>query len=240
MDGSNAVQIGIYTADGVLFQRLAGCLALWGREVCVELSVSSVEDGVPALGTELLIFEADGDGKKIAGWAADQRRMGRTVALIALTEDSRRAIASYLCHPNAFLSRRAGYGKLAEAMDRCFAVWQKGIRWLELPSRREWVRVPLCQIQYAEAQGRSTLLHCAGGVIAVSCALGQVAEQLPQPPFYRCQRSFLVHLGAAVRLQGGELLMSDGQVISVGRSRLQELREHLKFLLSVQDEGAAV
>lgn len=236
MDRSSAVRIGICTPDTALSQRLAGYLALWGREVCVELDVAFTADAMPAPETELLIFEAGGDGEKIAGWAAGQRRTGRTVALIALTEDSRRAIASYLCHPNAFLHRKAGYAGLAGAMDRCFSVWQKGIRWLELPSRREWVRIPLCQVQYAEAQGRNTLLHCAGGVIAVSCALGQVAEQLPQPPFFRCQRSFFVHLSAAVRLQGGELLMSDGQTISVGRSQLRELREHLQALLKVQDE----
>lgn len=240
MDGGGVVRVGICTSDAALFQRLAGYLALWGREVCVALNIAPAADGVPAPETELLIFEADNGGEQIAGWVAGQRRLGRTVALIALTEDSRRAIASYLCHPNAFLHRRAGYAKLAEAMDRCFSVWRKGIRWLELPSRREWVRVPLCQVQYAEAQGRNTLLHCAGGVITVSCALGQVAEQLPQPPFFRCQRSFFVHLSAVVRLQGGELLMTDGQTISVGRSRLQELREHLKAFLRVQEEELTV
>ncbi|MBR0311050.1 MAG: LytTR family transcriptional regulator DNA-binding domain-containing protein, partial [Oscillospiraceae bacterium] len=89
--------------------------------------------------------------------------------------------------------------------------------------RRELVRLPLCQLRYAEADGRETLLYCTGGVMRVSMSLGKTAEQLPSPPFLRCQKSFLVHTGAISELSGGNVVMSDGRSIPMTRDRSREL-----------------
>lgn len=52
-------------------------------------------------------------------------------------------------------------------------------------------------------------------------------ESLPQPPFLRVQKSFVVHLGAVRRVSGGELIMCNDRVISVARGRLRQVQEAL-------------
>ena len=121
-----------------------------------------------------------------------------------------------------------GFMALA-ALDRCFPVWSPGMIWLDLLYQRERVRVPLCQVQYVEAQGRNTRLQCAGGMIEVNKPLGQLAELLPQPPFLRCQKSFLVRMSAVAQIQSGMLVMSGGQEIPVSRKQVQEVRQKVEL-----------
>ena len=90
------------------------------------------------------------------------------------------------------------------------------------------MRLPLCQLRYAEADGRETLLYCAGGQMRVSISLGKTEEQLPFPPFLRCQKSFLVHTGAIRELSGGNVVMADGRLIPMARERARELTDAVR------------
>lgn len=110
-------------------------------------------------------------------------------------------------------------------MDRCFRYWRNGLQWLEVPFRRDWVRLPLCQLRCAEADGRETVLHCSSGCLRCSISLGKLADQLPQPPFFQCQRSFIIHLGAVERLVDGSVVLSGTRtLISIGRKQLPQLQ----------------
>ena len=105
--------------------------------------------------------------------------------------------------------------------------------WLDLLYHREPVRMSLCQVQYVEAQGRNTILHCDGGAIEVNKPLGQVAELLPQPPFLRCQKSFLVRLSAVARVQSGTLVMTAGREIPICRKQLRVAASALLLLCRI-------
>lgn len=83
--------------------------------------------------------------------------------LVLLADDDRTAIDVYPCHPNALVPKPVTYGGLDAAMERCFGYWQKGLRWLDLPAQHRRVRIPLYQLYYAEAAGRSSILYRAGG-----------------------------------------------------------------------------
>lgn len=224
VENEKRIRLGVCTPDGNVRQRLLRLSELWGQEMCIELDVYQAQDGL--LGdADLLFFEAGEREADVEHWAAERRGAGHFPALIALVENSRQAIASYRCHPTALLQRETGYAGLAAALDRCFPVWSRGMVWLDLPYQRERVRMPLCQVQYVEAQGRNTRLQCTGGAVEVNKPLGQLAEMLPQPPFLRCQKSFLVRLSAVAQMQNGMLIMSNGQEIPVSRKQMQEVRE---------------
>lgn len=60
----------------------------------------------------------------------------------------------------------------------------------------EHVEIPRSKICYAEQDGRSCELHLLGGdVIRTVMKLTELEEMLPNPPFLRCHKSYLVHLG---------------------------------------------
>lgn len=61
-----------------------------------------------------------------------------------------------------------------------------------------------------------------------SVPLGKLWEELPSPPFLRCQRGFLVHLDAVAEMSGGSLsLTCDRRAVPVSRKQLREIQDSL-------------
>ena len=61
-----------------------------------------------------------------------------------------------------------------------------------------------------------------------SYPLGKLGDALPSPPFFRCQRGFLVHLGAVEAMSGGALVLKDDhRTIPVSRQQIKEIQQAL-------------
>ena len=155
--------------------------------------------------------------------AAAYIKDARDTATVVIASNDAQAIESYRHRPAAFLADDFGYAEFCEAMGRCYPFWRHHLRWLELSYHRKPAHLPLCQLGYAEADGRETVLHCADDVVRASAPLGKVAEQLPSPPFLRCQKSFLVNISSIREIAGGSVVMADGRSIPMARARSQEL-----------------
>lgn len=151
-------------------------------------------------------------------------------AIIVISARPERAIQAHRWHAVAFLPPDASPAQVRRAMDSCFAAWRGGIQWLSLPTRRDRIRLPLCQLQYAEASGHETrLYYCTGGCVQVSLPIKKLEEMLPSPPFFRCQKAFVVHLSSIAAFSGGQLTMNgDERQISVSRQQIAPLRQALK------------
>lgn len=191
-------------------------LALWQEELCISCETERL--GWEALaqheGTVCFLDLQD---------AASYIHATQDTATIAVASDDAQAIESYRHHPTAFLRADFSYAEFREAMSRCYPFWRQYLQWLELSFHRQPVRLPLCQLDYAEADGRETLLNCAGTEMRASASLGKIEEQLPSSLFLRCQKSFLVNIASIRELSGGCVIMTDGRSIPMARARLSEL-----------------
>ncbi|MCI9156667.1 MAG: LytTR family transcriptional regulator [Lawsonibacter sp.] len=225
MEYKTVIQLGICVSNDTLYQRLAHLTALWAQEMCVRLEIHPVPQSSSPDGMDIFMFEPDSHTAAVEQWADRRRMIKQPAALIALVGNSRQAIASYRCHPTALLQQSPNYVQLSAALNQCQPAWSQGVIWLNLFYQREPVRIPLYQIQYLEAQGRNTRLQCTSGLFDVNKPLGQIAELLPQPPFLRCQKSFLVHLSAVSRVQNGMLTMSNGREIPISRKQVRETQQ---------------
>ncbi len=215
----------IWTRNPALRDHLFHMLSIWAEEVCVELSLTCQEpfSGETEPGSILFL---DGDGLDEPQPA--QLELIRNMALVVVSADKQTAIRAFRWHPAAFLTPHSGYQAIQQAMDQCFSFWQKGLKWLDLPFRRDRVRVPLCQLCCVEADGRETILYCTGGQMRASYPLGRLWGALPSPPFFRCQRGFLVHLGAVERMAGGALILkADHRAIPVSRQQIKTIQQAL-------------
>lgn len=220
-------------------QRLEALLHIWAEEMCLQLTTKQLSSPIEEKAGEyamLLVDDGDLNGETLSQLQRLRER-DLAIGLVLLTADERIAIDSYQCHPNAVIPEPLSYAGLKAAMNRCFACWSKGLQWLDLPLQHRRLRIPLYHLLYAEAAGRNTILYCIGEQVQVNCSLSALEARLPNPPFVRCQKSFVVHLAAVRRIESGRLIMTDDRQISVTRTRLRQVQEEFSAYQSVRSPG---
>ena len=227
---SEPVVMAVITQQRAVADHTRRMLSLWAQAMCVRLRVAEWDgegNGFPAPCPAVLFLDLQEEEKSLPREPVWLNELPSACALVILSDDPQQVIRAYQWHPADRLSSSYSYEDLCRAMDRCFRFWRQGLEWIDLPSQWDRVRIPLSWIRYAENMERDTILHCAGGVIRVNLSLHKLELMLPAPPFFRCQKSFLIHPDAVEKLAAGELHMKDKQVISISRSRKQEVRQLL-------------
>ena len=235
------VSIAVITREKTVEEGLCRLLSLWSEAMCIRFRYSvwsgkADERAGPCPSILFLDLQTEADGMpREPVWLEE---LPPTCAVVILSDDQRQAIQAYHWHPVACLAPDFTYGELSRTMDRCFRFWRHGMEWLDLPFRWDRVRVPLSQIRYAEGRGRDTILHCTGGEIRVNVPLSKLEPELPAPPFFRCQKSFIVHPDAVEKLAGGELIMKDRLSVAVSRDRKKEIQQLLDRWTAGRGQGA--
>ena len=148
-------------------------------------------------------------------------------SLIVISRDAGRAIHSYRWHPAAFLKPDFDERRFLEAMSSCEKNWQPGRVCLESPSRRRAFRLPLGRLRYVEAEAHYCVFNQGKQFVRLRIAAGELEELLPKPPFIRCHRSYLVHLGAVAGMTYTTLTLRDGASLPLGRTFVRSVREAL-------------
>ncbi len=91
------------------------------------------------------------------------------------------------------------------------------------------VPLPVGEIQRLEAQDDYVAVHTARRSYLVTLRIGDLEQQLPNPPFLRVHRSHIVNLDHVERMIGldgarFEVRMQNGAVVPVSRARSQDIR----------------
>ena len=130
------------------------------------------------------------------------------------------------CH---FLVKPVEEAKLRSVLDRALETIGKREAYLLLDTETETEKIPLSRILYAEAFSHTAALYLApeSGEKAVcreiKMCLGDLAELLPRVGFFRCHRSYLVHLPYIRRIDRTQAFLDYGAVIPVSRGKREEL-----------------
>ena len=129
------------------------------------------------------------------------------------------------CH---FLVKPVEEAKMKAALDKALKEIRKKEDYLILEEEAELERIPVSRILYAEAFSHTAALYLAPekGEKAVcrevKMCLGDLAGLLPLEGFFRCHRSYLVHLPYIRRIDRTEILLDYGAVIPVSRGKREE------------------
>lgn len=164
------------------------------------------------------------------------RERGKDCALVLVTGDERLAIDLYTCHPNALIAQPMQYRHFKHAMKLCFSCWNHASYSLCAFVQRKRICIPQYRIEYIEATGRSTMLYCTDGVYKINRSLAELEHELPQPPFLRIQKSFIVHLGAVRQITRGEVILRRQQSIPIARSLLRQVQEQFMHYIGQRRE----
>ena len=107
--------------------------------------------------------------------------------------------------------------KLFAVLDRAAAALQKTERFILLPVGGEMLRLPVSQVQYAEAFSHSVAIVTGTDTLQVKMPISEI-EKLLGEGFVRCHRSHLAGLKYIARLSKTEVILDSGKVLPLSRS----------------------
>ena len=215
----------VCTMSEPLAERLRRMLLYWASGECVCLTVERAEELPPAenRGAQLLFLDIDSVELPEPGQAGKQKS-----GLIVISRDAGRAIRSYRWHPAALLKPDFDTKRLADALGACEKHWRRGRICLESPYRRRGFRLPLGSIRFVEASAHYSVFDQGRQSVRIRYAINELEALLPNPPFARCHRSYLVHLDAVEDLSYTTLTLKDGTGLPLGRTYIKPLRAALQ------------
>lgn len=114
---------------------------------------------------------------------------------------------------------------IKESLRRALRVIQVKDRSIEVMVERIATRIFHKQIQYVEFRNRYCTLFTDRGDKVVYCSLNELEDQLDDPRFLRCHRSFLINMDEVIGMKTRDFLMSDGREIPMSREHAKKLRE---------------
>ena len=221
----NEVHVNVCTSSDKLADLLLGMLRRWACVECIVLSaertdkVSFSKDRCD----QLLILDMDNTELPEA---MPQRTADE--GLIVISGDAGRTIRSYRWHPAAFLKPDFDFGKLQNALSACERYLRCGQLGLVSPYRRRTFRLPLGRIRYIEADAHYCLFNQGRAKIRLRFSIDEVAKMLPNPPFIRIHRSYIVNLGSVTDMSYTTVMLRGGVSLPLGRTYVQSLRAGIK------------
>lgn len=220
-----AVHALLCTTSDPLAERLWDMLLHWAAGECVSLTVERTECfPLPENGNAQLLF-LDLDSVELP---EKGRLEKQKTGLIVISRDAGQAIRSYRWHPTALLKPDFDTRRLFEALVACEKYWRNGRVCLESPYRRRGFRLPLGSIRFVEAAAHYSIFNQGRQSVRIRYAINELEAQLPNPPFARCHRGYLVHLDAVAGMTYTTLTLKDGTSLPLGRTYIRPLREALK------------
>ena len=210
---------------------LARMLRLWTWSTCADMETELWSPG--ASGPAIVIWDLD------AGLPPSGMVSSASTALLVCSSRPQAAIDSYSLHPDGFLQKPIQQKDLFTALRRCARLWWDSLERLEILSDRLRVRLPLCDLIWAEGARRGCLVHSSQECISNRESLSALEARLPGVLFFRCQRSFLVNLTHVQALDIQGLHMSDGAVIPLSRNSRGAAVQAYQRVRRLMEEGPA-
>lgn len=229
------LKVGICEDMEVQQRALRRMLEEWGARYGHQLKICLYEnssvfwfDWCGSMDLDLLLLDIDlgkgqTDGMELARKIREKDPRLVILFITALTEYMNQGYDVQAIH---FLVKPVEKARLWEILDRaCLAVAQKKQKkTLLLREETEISVIPLENLIYAESFSHSVTLHLANGCVETR-ALGmkELVERLPAEDFFRCHRSYLIHLAHVERIGKCEVFLDDGSRLPVSRRREKEL-----------------
>ena len=211
--------------SGSLEQRLWKGLEFWAQELCVQIRIERQKwETVDSASIVFLDLTA---GEPPVSEKMAFLRM-KDAYIIALCANAESAIDAYHWHPAACLISDFSYEDLRSVMNRSMSFCRIGFQCMEFPTGDEPLYMPLRHLEYAQARGKETLLHCFTENRLVKMNLGKLSELLPVPRFSRCHHAYLVSLPAVCSIEKQNIILHSREQIPVSRKFSKEFRQVLK------------
>ena len=149
------------------------------------------------------------------------RQDNHTIQIIFITGYSDYISDGYEVDALHYLIKPIQEEKLFTALDRAVTKLIKNEKVLNLISQGEMLRLPICQISYADVNGNYITIH-GQQVITLKMTLSELEKNLGSH-FFRAGRSALINLAKITRVTKKEIYLQDGSIIPLPRGAYEKV-----------------
>lgn len=153
------------------------------------------------------------------------RKVDSSVALVFITRLRQYALLGYEVDAVGYLLKPLEYASFRRQIEK---IMHKN-RFLESESLMiktvdGMAKIDMDKILYVEINGHYLLYHMTDGVQKAYGQMYALSEMLPGDKFFRCHKSFLIHLKYVKKIDKSSVWVGDGEV-PIGRPYKKELME---------------
>lgn len=135
-------------------------------------------------------------------------------------------------HPFGFIRKSMLDSELEPMIDDLMSASLYKQKFYAIKKYNDYIRIPLCDIQYIEAKGNNVLLYTGKEIYSKKTKISDIERELPSVQFIRISRSFIVNLAevyGAITTAG--LTLKNGKHLPVSRDRINEVKQaYLNYL----------
>lgn len=164
------------------------------------------------------------------------REMDQHVPIVFVTASQEFALESYQVRAMHYLMKPVQMKDLLEVWNRLPKSGESGAR-MTLMVDRKPVDIRLSQVIYVEASNKRCALHTVNGIVVTRLSIDQLQYMLPDPPFSRCHRGYIVNF-EYVRSVDEDFQMQNGDTVYIRQNDRARIREmYLKnFMRKVREK----
>ena len=149
------------------------------------------------------------------------RQDNQTVQIIFITGYADYISDGYEVDALHYLMKPIQEEKFFTVLDRAVTKLIKNEKFLNIISQGEMIRLPICQINYAEVNSNYITIH-SQQTITLKMTLSELEKKLDSH-FFRAGRSALVNLKKISRVTKKEIYLQDGSIIPLPRGAYEKV-----------------
>lgn len=163
--------------------------------------------------------------------AEELRALSEEVSIVFLTGHIEYAIKGYEVNALRYLTKPADEQKIKDVVDRVLQRLESE-KQLWIKTDEGEIRLRLRDILFIESQNQNVIINTAAESYSVRGNMSDYEARLTPDGFFRIHRGYLAALARIRRIAGKEIVMEDGTVLPVSRSKETKLREALFSFVS--------
>lgn len=209
-------------------QLIAGLVSSWGISTGHTVQISSFSSAENFLfhyagksDYDMLLLDIEMEEMDGVTMAKKLRSDNDTIQIVFITGYSDYILEGYEVAALHYLMKPVREDKLFSVLDRAAEKLSKNEKVLNLKIGGEMLRIPICQIRYAEVFGNYVTIH-ASDDLTVKMTLGELEKELDDR-FFRVGRSVIVNLTKIGRVTKAEIKLNDGAVIPLPRGAYESV-----------------
>lgn len=226
------MRVGICDDDYSCLSATEEMLKMWSEETSIPIDLQCFDNG-DALITQSKTMKFDIVFLDIImpmlngmDTATELRQSDKTVKIIFLTSSPEFALQSYSVKATDYCLKPVTYEQMKNIMDECALSYNQEPAHLILKTLSGYRKIYIHHIEYIEAQNkRSSFFLTSGKNVEVLQPLYTFEEQLSNSKgFFKCHRSYLVHIPNVDYFSSTEIMTRSGQSIPIARGYAKDFQ----------------